>query len=282
MNAAVMSRIAPATKSARRRHESSSCAVTAAGTLDSSLVFAPPRVDGGGHTPAPKRSSRRGFRFLSGFLSLLQWDAALVTPQPLRECLQSWIEAASHLWVPRSAEFFLEVPLELEHVADVFCAGEAEAAEHLGGHGVVAHLLLQRPGEVCRHFGAGQVLTGDADALADLGRTLAENPVRALADVLDGDARELLVSHRQGDHQPALTPFGSHPELDEVLPIEGGEQERGRHTELGEDLVGFSLGVEVRHLVLAHQRRHALVLERYPAPRVLEGGPDHVPHACVL
>ena len=41
-------------------------------------------------------------------------------------------------------------------------------------------------------------------------------------------------------------------EVDEVVPVERGEQERGRHAELAEDLVGLALGVEVRHLVLAH------------------------------
>ena len=44
-------------------------------------------------------------------------------------------------------------------------------------------------------------------------------------------------------------------------------------------VVGFALDVEMRHLVMAHQRRHAGVVELHPAARVLERGPDHVLHA---
>ena len=38
----------------------------------------------------------------------------------------------------------LEVALELEHVAEVVGAGEAEAAVDLGRHGVVATVLAER------------------------------------------------------------------------------------------------------------------------------------------
>ena len=55
-----------------------------------------------------------------------------------------------------------------------------------------------------------------------------------------------------------------------------------RHPQLAEDPVGLALGVEVRHLVLAHQRRHPVVLERNPLPGVLQGGPDHVLQSGIL
>ena len=69
---------------------------------------------------------------------------------------------------------------------------------------------------------------------------------------------------------------GAHAEVDQVVPVERGQQERGRHAELGEQLVGLPLGVEVRHLVLAHQGGHPVVGERHPLAGVLERGPDDV------
>ncbi len=94
---------------------------------------------------------------------------------------------------------------------------------------------------------------------------------------------ELLVAHGQRDSQLAVGALlRSHAEVDQVVPVERSQQERHRHAEAGEHLVGLSLGVEVRHLVLAHERGHAIVAERHPLARVFERGPDHVLDAGVL
>ena len=80
-----------------------------------------------------------------------------------------------------------------------------------------------------------------------------EDAVGAAADVLGGDAGQLRVVHRQHELQHAVRPgLGPHAEVDEVVPVERRQQERRRHAGLAEERVGLALGVEVRHLVLAH------------------------------
>jgi hypothetical protein len=53
---------------------------------------------------------------------------------------------------------------------------------------------------------AGQVLAGDPNGLADEFPALLENAVRALADVLDGDARQLLVAQGESDGKRSIRP----------------------------------------------------------------------------
>ena len=55
-------------------------------------------------------------------------DPALVRREPLIEGLQLRVERAREREVARAAVLLLEVALELEHVAEVVGAGEAEAA----------------------------------------------------------------------------------------------------------------------------------------------------------
>ncbi len=118
------------------------------------------------------------------------------------------------------------------------------------------------------------------DGLADRWLPLAEDAVGALADVLSGDAGQLGLAHRQGEQQAAVG-AGLRPgaEVDQVVPVERGEEERGGHGRFAEISVGLALGVEVRHLVLAHQRRHALVGERHPSAGVLQRRRDDVLHS---
>src|SRR5579885_3121176 len=115
--------------------------------------------------------------------NLLQGDAVFILRQPGVEALKRWIQGAGELHVPRAAKHFVEVALELEHVAEVFGSGEAEAAIDLGRHFVIAHFPAQRPGEGGRHLRAREVFAGDADGSAD---ELAspENAVGAAANVL--------------------------------------------------------------------------------------------------
>ncbi len=74
----------------------------------------------------------------------------------------------------------------------------------------------------------------------------------------------------------------AHAEVDQVVPVERRQQARGRHARPTEVVVRFALHVEVRHLVLAHERRHARVVELDEASRVFERGPDHVLHPRLL
>ena len=82
---------------------------------------------------------------------------------------------------------------------------------------------------------------------------------------------------------PSGPRFGPDAEVDEVLPVERGQQERGRHAELREHARSASpLASKCGTLYLPIERRHAVVGERHPLARVLERGPDHVLHAGLL
>ena len=145
------------------------------------------------------------------------------------------------------------------------------------------HLSPQRLGERGGHLRAGQVLARNADGLADILLALLEDAEGALADVFRGDAGKFLVAHGKGERQLAVGAFlRAHAEVNHVVPVERGQQKRRRHAELGEHLVGLALAVEVRDLVLAHERRHAVVAERHPLPRVFERGPDDMLNVGVL
>jgi hypothetical protein len=78
--------------------------------------------------------------------------------------------------------------------------------------------------------------------------------VGAAADVLGGDARQPGAVHRQDDGQDTVNaPLRTHTEMDEVVPVEQGQQEGRRHARIAEQMVGLALSVEVRHLVPAHE-----------------------------
>src|SRR5208337_331710 len=70
-------------------------------------------------------------------LGLPKRDAGLVLGEPGVEALQRGVEGSGDLEVARAAEVFVEVMLELEHVAQVLGPRETKAAVHLGWHGVV-------------------------------------------------------------------------------------------------------------------------------------------------
>jgi len=107
-----------------------------------------------------------------------------------------------------------------------------------------------------------------------------------VAEQLDfGDlvAEEAGAGAKRLDGELAVRTFlGTHPEVDEVVPVERRQEKGRRHTELGEDRVGLALGIEVRNLVLAHQRRHAVVGERHEVSGVLQSGPDDVVYSGIL
>jgi hypothetical protein len=81
---------------------------------------------------------------------------------------------------------------------------------------------------------------------------------------------------------PSRIPLGAHAEVDEVVPVERSQQDSHGQAEPTEYLVGFALGVEVRHLILTHEGGHAIVAERHPLTRVFQAGPDDVLVAGVL
>ncbi len=153
----------------------------------------------------------------------------------------------------------------------------------LGRHRVVAHFLAQFLAEQDGHLRAGQVLAGDADGLAEQIESFPEYAEGALADVFGGDAGELTFAHRQREFERAVrTLLRPHAHVDQVVPVERIQHERGRHSKLGKRLVGLALGVELRHLELAHECRHMVVRERYQLACVLAGGPDGVLEAGLL
>src|SRR4051812_46414065 len=104
---------------------------------------------------------------------------------------------------------------------------------------------------------------GHADRLADVFVPGLEDSKRALADVLHRDAGQFLVAHREGDGQYAVRALlGTQAEVDQVVPIERGQQEGGRHARVAEERVRLRLGVEMRHLVFPQQSWYAVVRKR--------------------
>src|SRR5262249_16983621 len=147
-------------------------------------------------------------------------DAVLVRCHPLVEHLQLGIQRTRELNAAVASVEVVKVGLKLEHVPDVVGAGEVKASEALGRHAVVAHFLAERSREGGGDLRAGWVLAGDSDSLADQLAATLEDPVGAFADILDGDARELLVAHRVG--YAVLAALRAEAEEDEVLPVKRG------------------------------------------------------------
>src|SRR5262249_12951553 len=146
---------------------------------------------------------------------------------PLVERLQLGIQRTRELNAAVARVEVVKVGLKLEHVPDVVSAGKVKGSKDLGRHVVVAHLFAKRSREGDGNLRAGGMLARDSDGLADELAAAFEDPVGAFADVLDGDARELLVAHRVADGQHAvLAALRAEAEENEVLPIERG-QEKG-------------------------------------------------------
>src|SRR5688500_15798746 len=70
-------------------------------------------------------------------------NLVLVPLEPLVERLQLRVQLPSRFDVTHADELIVEVPLELEHVAQVISTGEAEAAIDVGGNGVVLDFLVE-------------------------------------------------------------------------------------------------------------------------------------------
>src|SRR6185295_13986535 len=122
-------------------------------------------------------------------------NPAGVPGKPIIEAQQLRIQLAREVDVSHAQEVVAEVVVKLKHIAEIVGARETEAAVDIGGNGPVLHLLADRLGKSHRNLFARQVLAGDAYRLADELASLLQDSVGALADVLDGDARELPVSH---------------------------------------------------------------------------------------
>src|SRR5687767_15137867 len=164
---------------------------------------------------------------------LFQWNSFLVLREPYVECLKRRIKGSGNVDVACARERLREVAIDLKHVPQVLGPGEAEAAVCLGRHRVVRHVTAQGPRERRCHLRACQMFPGDADRFTDIFAALLEDPVRTFADVFRGHARQLLVPHREGDRQCAVgTLLRSHPEVDQVLPVERRQQKRGWHPRL--------------------------------------------------
>ena len=165
----------------------------------------------------------------------------------------------------------------MEHVAEIVGAGESEAAVYLGRDVVVADLLAEDFGERGGHLRAGEIFAGDRDGGVHELFGVFENTVGAFPDVFGGDAGQFFVAHREGDRERSVRSFfRAHAGVDEVVPIEAGQQKSGGHTGVGEEMVGGAFGVEVRNFVFTLKRGHAVVVQRYPLSRVFQRGPDRV------
>src|SRR6185503_1875845 len=116
--------------------------------------------------------------------------------QPCVKVLQRRIEATGNGGIARPAENLLKIALELKHVAHIFGARKPELPIRIRRYVVVAHLLPQRRRQRGRHLGPRYMLAGDTDGLPNELSALLENGQSALADILDGDAGELLIAHR--------------------------------------------------------------------------------------
>src|SRR5438270_306283 len=77
-------------------------------------------------------------------------------------------------------------------------------------------------------------------------------------------------------------PAWSHAEVNEVLPVECGEQVGGGRGLSGKAGIHLPLRIEVRALVPTLQRGQACVVERYKRARVVEGRPYDVLQAGAL
>jgi len=78
------------------------------------------------------------------------------------------------------------------------------------------------------------------------------------------------------------TSLRPHAEVDKVIPIKRGQQKSDRQAKVGEELVCFALGVKMRHLILVHQGRHAIIAQRHPSTGIFQRRPDDVPEAGAL
>src|SRR4030095_2871106 len=109
------------------------------------------------------------------------------------------------------------------------------------------------------HLLSSKELADDADSLADVFSPLLEDAVGSLADILGCDARHLGFADRERQRVRAVgSLFRSHAEQVEVVPVERGQQERHRQTEVSEDVVDPALAVEVRTTILFLKNRHPL------------------------
>ena len=110
--------------------------------------------------------------------------------------------------------------------------------------------IAARVRELLGHLGPREVLAREADRLADE-RRVVEDRRAAQPDVAARDAGQSAVL-RDGEDQ-AVAPVGAllrtHPEVDEIVPVERRPDARRRDAGLGELFVARALAVPVRHLV---------------------------------
>ena len=93
---------------------------------------------------------------------VLQGQLAFVLLEPLIEALQFRIQCSGGVNVARADKVVFEVGVELEHIAEVFRAGETEASIGLRVSRRCTHTLMPRAlGQLFGHLRAGQVLACD-------------------------------------------------------------------------------------------------------------------------
>src|SRR5678815_2009005 len=100
-----------------------------------------------------------------------------------------------------------KVRVELEHVTEIFSAGESETSIGLGSDGVVGALDAKSLGQFFRHLCAGEVFACDADGLSDVFFALLEDAKGATANVFSGNAGHPVAAHREGNSVVAVLPL---------------------------------------------------------------------------
>src|SRR5271163_3193358 len=101
--------------------------------------------------------------------------------------MPSALDTLAHICAARTGVRFFEFLKNLEHVADIVRAWEAEATKHGGGDFVVFHDNAKRLGYARAHLSDGKVFAGHANRLADEFVAALEYRVGAFANVFDSN-----------------------------------------------------------------------------------------------
>ena len=106
-----------------------------------------------GNRPASFKASR--LDWLDVWVRLFKWDSAFVPSKPLVKGLQCWVEGSGNFEISGTAKNLFEIALELEHIAEILSAWEAETSIHLGRYFFISHFLSQCCSERGSHPGTG-------------------------------------------------------------------------------------------------------------------------------
>ena len=105
-----------------------------------------------------------------------QGNACGIRFQPLGKRLQPGIERTGDGRLTSRTKHRIEVAFELKHAPEIVGSGKSKGSIDLRRHGLIPHLPPEGLGQGGRHVRAGQMLSGDADRLPELGLPLLQDP----------------------------------------------------------------------------------------------------------